>query len=308
MFKINYLQIDFKFVFIIALLLASSFKLSAQEENDKKELIPEMPVKVNKRVSPVTVRIICDSIKTGSGSIIGIAVTPSGGHALILTACHVISSNYDDVKSDPKLFPSLEYYNEIQVKIVSELTSVQAIILHEYIDPVNDLALIETEDPVSLNSVIRYTRSDQIQLGQKVAAFGFPETERLSQTVGVITREEGNFIIFNAKIAPGSSGGPLVDKYGRMIGVSMYTLEEEGYAFKTDLVEPIVDSWFKDVEIIKKRWRYSKYCTFWNRFTYKRNKYYTIGAVGIIGGVIFFILRDGKNDKTFGEPPPPPNY
>lgn len=114
----------------------------------------------------------------------------------------------------------------------------------------------------------------------------------------------GNYLVFDDEIAPGSSGGPLVDNFGRMVGLSMSTLENESYALNINLVATIVNNWLKTAKL-RKKWHYSEDIPFWKMF-YK-NKYFiaTEGAVTI--GFIYLLTRNGKEDKKFGKPPMPPS-
>ncbi len=214
--------------------------------------LPEMPPKIYDRVAKATVNIICnDGQANGAGVVVGI--TPNG-RALILTACHVVASNFKE--TDPDI--ALEFYRNLRVKIASEVTPVSAIVLPNRVDRANDLALIVTRERVTGNEVISYTRTEGLKPGEKVAAFGYPQTERLSQTVGHITRLEPKYLVFDARIAPGNSGGPLIDKNGRMIGVSTFVEQKnEGYALHMNLVLPIVEDWLRETKL-SKQWKFEK--------------------------------------------------
>ena len=58
--------------------------------------------------------------------------------------------------------------------------------------------------------------------GQKVAAVGYPFTDELKLTVGRFVQPVANYLLFDAKLEAGNSGGPLIDEKGRMIGLSIY--------------------------------------------------------------------------------------
>ncbi|HEX9653920.1 MAG TPA: serine protease, partial [bacterium] len=208
------------FVYLLTAILHSNGW--AQTANNP---LVDMPAGVYNKVSPVTVKIICSSgERVGSGTIVAITESGlrAGGQALILTACHVASSNFDLAAGDPDL--ALSFYDDITVKATGELSALPAKVLPQFVDRSNDIALIMTEYLALGDKVIDYINSDAVKPGQKVAAFGFPETDQLSQTVGRVTRVQGNYLVFDAAVAPGSSGGPLIDDSGRMVGVSTYTI------------------------------------------------------------------------------------
>ncbi|MFQ5823328.1 MAG: serine protease [bacterium] len=254
-----------------------------------------MPANVFNKVAPVTVKIICENgEKEGSGSIIGIT---NEGRALILTACHVVTTNFEE--TDPDI--PLEFYQNIKVKIKAEARLLQGRVIEQFIDRDNDLALITTIDPVSEKRVISYNFSRDLKPGQKVAAIGFPQTGEHTQTVGRIIRTEGNYLVFDAKIATGSSGGPLIDKYGRMIGLSKFILGyDEGYAIHMDLVSSVVNAWLQKTRLNKK-WKRQKYGKFTHRF-YQDPKF-IVGEVVIAGALGYNFLRPTEPDL-----PGPPGF
>ncbi|MCI0694707.1 serine protease [candidate division KSB1 bacterium] len=258
----------------------------------KKEALPDMPAKVYEKVAPATVKIFCDQgRKTGSGVIIGVT---EKGRVLILTACHVVATNFGE--TDPDI--GLEFYKDIVIKTNTDVKPVRAGVLPSFVDRTNDLALLTTTEPVAVKKVISYNRTDKINPGAKVAAFGYPQSDKLSQTVGRITRLESKYLVFDAKISPGNSGGPLVDKHGRMIGVSTFVEGgKDGYAVNIDLVLSVVEKWFRGVKL-KARWEYQKYGTTTERI-YKDWRFIA-GETLLVGGGLFAsgVLANNKDGTT----------
>jgi serine protease Do len=97
-------------------------------------------------------------------------------------------------------------------------------------DEINDFALLKTKMPNRGVAGFRF----QPKLGEPVAAYGFP--------LGQILAPEGNFTLGNvtsiaglggdsrhfqisAPIQPGSSGGPVMDASGQIIGIAMSSLD-----------------------------------------------------------------------------------
>ncbi|MGH7453467.1 MAG: S1 family peptidase [bacterium] len=211
-----------------------------------------MPAKVYEKVAPVTVKIFCDrGRKIGSGVIIGLT---DKGRALILTACHVVASNFEE--TDPDI--GLELYKDIVIKTTTDVKLVRAGVIQGFVDRSNDLTLLATVEPVLIDKVIQYSLTNKVKPGEKVAAFGYPARDKLSQTVGRITRLESKYLVFDAKIRPGNSGGALVDKNGRMLGISTFVENEtEGYALNMSLVLPIVEEWLRGIKL-NKQWKLEK--------------------------------------------------
>ncbi len=76
----------------------------------------------------------------------------------------------------------------------------------------------------------------ELTQGQQVFAVGSPADLSLKNTVtsGILSAFRGDFIQTNAQIYPGNSGGPLIDKNGRVIGVNtkkLLTRKFEGLGF-----------------------------------------------------------------------------
>lgn len=284
------------------LILLSNICSRAQTPQEQAPLT-EMPAKVYNKVAPVVVKILAErGNKVGSGAVVG--VTPEG-RAVILTACHVVVSNFDEHERDPDL--PLEFHRDLQVKIGLDSLFIPAIAIAEpkWFDSAIDVALIVTRARVSHAAVIRYNRSDGIKPGQKVAAFGFPESDALTQTGGLITRLEEKDLVFDAKIVPGNSGGPLIDKHGRMIGLSVKTVEGKGYARPMSLVLSIVDGWLSNMKL-QTRWERQKYVSIWQRMY--RDPVVLASEVGVLGGGGYFLLRPPPTDEPiFPAAPGPPS-
>ncbi len=102
-----------------------------------------------------------------------------------------------------------------------------------YRDPMSDLAVIKI-DANNLPTV-QFENSNDVKVGQWAIAFGSPFDLKDTMTVGIIsslsrqtTIGQGNEMRYypsllqtDASINPGNSGGPLVDIYGRVVGVNV---------------------------------------------------------------------------------------
>jgi serine protease Do len=100
-------------------------------------------------------------------------------------------------------------------------------------DPKSDLALIKIN--ADNLPAAQLANSDDVRIGQWALAFGSPFRLSDTMTVGVIsslhrhetigdggdTRYYPSLLQTDASINPGNSGGPLVDVYGRVIGINV---------------------------------------------------------------------------------------
>ncbi len=105
-------------------------------------------------------------------------------------------------------------------------------------DKTNDLAILKTSSSPPAVPGLR----TQMRLGESVYVFGFPLTGLLSTsgnfTAGAITATTGTeddtrLAQISAPVQPGNSGGPLLDKYGNVIGVIVSKLNALNVAAAT---------------------------------------------------------------------------
>jgi len=300
MMSVKNLKFEMLTIFMLtSFLIFPNFKGSTDEQRkpDSRSL-PEISSKLYNRISPAIVKILCNQgEKIGTGVIVAIT---EKDHAIILTACHVVTANYDEM--DPDL--PLEFYEKIQVKIASEFEPVAAVVIEKFVDRANDIVLISTKTPVGEDIVINYANSDDVKPGEIVAAAGFPGTDELNLTVGRVIRRE-KYLIFDAKIAEGCSGGPLLDKKGRMIGLSTYIqksdIEAEGYATPINLITTVVDSWLGDIKL-KTRWRLKKEKSLFTSPLFISGAVVTVGAILYVSGVFSGDAKEGVFPLPVGRP------
>ncbi|ABE39653.1 peptidase S1 and S6, chymotrypsin/Hap [Rhodopseudomonas palustris BisB5] len=105
-------------------------------------------------------------------------------------------------------------------------------------DKTNDLAILKTSSSPPAVPGLR----TQMRLGEAVYVFGFPLTGILSTsgnfTAGAITATTGmeddtRLAQISAPVQPGNSGGPLLDKYGNVVGVIVSKLNALNIAAAT---------------------------------------------------------------------------
>lgn len=98
-------------------------------------------------------------------------------------------------------------------------------------DPYNDLAVVRIQAPADLLVPVEIGSAAALRVGQRVIAIGNPFGLDWTLTTGVVSalgrtietddgQALGEVIQTDAAINPGNSGGPLLDSYGRVIGVN----------------------------------------------------------------------------------------
>ncbi|MBI5443466.1 MAG: trypsin-like peptidase domain-containing protein [Deltaproteobacteria bacterium] len=104
-------------------------------------------------------------------------------------------------------------------------------------DPKTDLAVLEIPAKEPLPHVT-FGNSDQVEVGEWVVAIGHPRGLDQTVTQGIISAKHRrgitdpssyeDFLQTDAAINPGNSGGPLLDLYGRVIGVNAAIASQSG--------------------------------------------------------------------------------
>jgi len=124
-------------------------------------------------------------------------------------------------------------------------------------DPSNDLAVLKVNASYLILHPLPLGDSQTVSVGQSVVALGAPFGLTQSLTAGVIssagrtiTAPDGfpivNVLQTDAPINPGNSGGPLIDGYGRVIGITSQiesgsgSSSGVGFAIPINTVKPLL--------------------------------------------------------------------
>lgn len=114
------------------------------------------------------------------------------------------------------------------------------------IDKQNDLAILSV--PTLTQTAISLSDKPMPEIGEKIYAIGNPKG--LSGTIsegivsGIRNLENKNLIQITAPISPGSSGGPVIDNKGDVIGVAVGTLssgQNLNFAIPTSSVKTLLE-------------------------------------------------------------------
>jgi serine protease Do len=161
----------------------------------------------------------------GAGS--GVIVDPEG---YIVTALHLVEGERRiRVELDKGFIRKASIGHEEGYKLRS---SYEARIVGSFKDA--DLAVlkIDARDLPTLS----FSEPGNLKQGQLVAALGNPEGLRNSLSLGVVSSvaqqiEPDDFMAYiqtDAALAPGSSGGPLVDVQGGVVGINVFSVTDRG--------------------------------------------------------------------------------
>lgn len=184
----------------ILVLLVVAFVAGCGASNKPKPLVRMSPREIIDISSPAIVRIEAGEAKVGTGFIID----ESG---LIATNLHVIEGE-----------------SRVRVKLYKDHTEYPAIAVAA-VDKSHDLALIRINAKKKL-PVLRLGDSSTVSAGDRVYAIGNPlGVFDYSITDGLISQvrplsDDLTVLQISAAISQGSSGGPLFNQFGEVIGVT----------------------------------------------------------------------------------------
>lgn len=188
-----------------------------------------------------------DIYKKNVPSIVGIEAVVDGGYytgtGIIMSEDGFIVTNAHVIEGAEKILVTL--YNDDAEYDASLVGS----------DAQSDLAVLKIE--ASGLTAAEFGNSDILEVGDKVVAIGNPLGQNLTMTDGIIsaTSREITYdgysmtlLQTNAAINEGNSGGPLINMYGQVIGItnmkmiSYYSsIEGIGFAIPSAFIKTIVD-------------------------------------------------------------------
>jgi len=153
---------------------------------------------IYEKINPAIVAVdsqLSDGVSCGTGCIID-------KNGTILTSAHILEDGKDIVVT-------MSNGEDYKAKILKRLGENK------------DIALIKISVPYILKTV-KLGDSSKIKVGESVLAIGNPFGFKGTLTKGIISRIDysKNRIQTDAAINPGSSGGPLLNTHGEIIGIN----------------------------------------------------------------------------------------
>jgi serine protease Do len=189
----------------------------------------------------------------------------SSGSGVIIRAGGLIVTNAHVVMGAQNIRVTLTLPRDTQTERHSTLRPAGRTMRAEVVgfDVETDLALLRV--PEKGLPALTLADSDQVEQGQIVLAFGSPLGLDNSVSLGVISSTARQlkpddpmiYIQTDAPINPGSSGGPLVDAEGRVVGINTLILSQSGgnegigFAVPSNIVTNIVEQLVRTGRVVR---------------------------------------------------------
>ena len=130
---------------------------------------------------------------------------------------------------------------DIKIKVGSRIVDIEGVL---YVDLDNDLALLKMEG--TGHPTVRVGNADALLVGEKVYAIGSPQGLENTISEGILSgvREIGakrKILQMTAAISPGSSGGPVFNEKGEVVGIATFLIEANqnlNFALPVNLIKP----------------------------------------------------------------------
>lgn len=164
------------------------------------ELVAKSAEALFTELAPSTARIVAYDV---SGRAVGLGSGVVIGTGSVITNCHVATAG-----------------GSLTVKVGAEQFSASVEVADEEYDLCRLSVMGLTAPAVVIGS------AESLKTGQKVYAIGSPQGLELTISDGIVSGmrnlPQGRVIQTTAPISPGSSGGPLFDAFGRLVGIMTF--------------------------------------------------------------------------------------
>lgn len=182
-------------------------------------------------------------LKTGSGFLVG----PASGARTVITNYHVVHLSDEERVRCTQLF-GVDFSNQSNVNLLIQVVVKRDIKIdatYKNGSEIGDYAIIQLSDSIYDRAPLKLSNSDNLKETQSVYALGFPFTASwvsddqtyVSSDVTITNGIVGKFqninnipyVLHNAGLSAGNSGGPLVNSNGCVVGVNtMYAGDDYG--------------------------------------------------------------------------------
>ena len=187
----------------------------------------------NVRDSIVSIHVFInyDPVSSGSGSVIG---TDESGMLYIITNRHVIHN------SDINMHGRKEDRARVEVQQYSGAKFEASL---DFYSRQYDLALLAVKGMKDYAKPLHINLKSGLQVGQPIYAIGSPIGLDHSFTAGIISALRETYLQTDATVHSGSSGGPLIDRYGSLCAVVTkgHETKDYGFALYSDIILEVLE-------------------------------------------------------------------
>ena len=188
-------------------------------------------------------------LQTGSGFLLG----ASSGATTVITNHHVISLTDEDKEFWTEAF-GVDFFNSNEINMEARVAVKRDVeIVTSYVNgsEQTDFAILELAQPIYDRAPLKIANSDEVVETQNVYALGFPGAASSAEDDSVYTVEDVTisngivgkfqtinnieFILHNAELGRGNSGGPLVDSNGAVVGVNTLTYADDAARYYSSI-------------------------------------------------------------------------
>jgi S1-C subfamily serine protease len=206
---------------LLSLIFVAAGVVAAQVPPPPPGFVPVIPTRTTQQRAPSR-KDIPTIAKAANGAIVTIITAANDkpiaqGTGFLISLDGVIVTNYHVIKEGNK---AIVKFSDGTVLPVDGVLAA---------DKVRDLAVIKIHGKTF--RTLTLGNSDRVQVGEEVVAIGNPLGLELTVSNGIVsglrTDKEagGKFLQITAPISPGSSGGPLFNMLGEVIGINTMYLE-----------------------------------------------------------------------------------
>ena len=157
-------------------------------------------------------------IEQYKSTVIQIATPYSTGTGFYLADCNLIITNEHVIRDNKTVVIDGEGLEKQLVNVL-------------YIDQKHDLAFLEVPTGHSMPAIFLRDTSRPLTEGEEILAVGHPFGLKYTVTKGIISNTLHevagiNYIQHDAALNPGNSGGPLISKTGKIVGVNTFIVKK----------------------------------------------------------------------------------
>jgi S1-C subfamily serine protease len=169
----------------------------------------------------------------------------SQGSGFLLSSDGLAGSNYHVVRGATKAYAECCNGRKFEVLSIEGADLEKDLVVFQLYE------IGKIEKPQNLPHVV-FAPSKDLKVGQRVIAVGSPQGLENTVSDGILSaiRESDSvrYLQITAPISPGSSGGPVLDSDGHMIGVATFQFEKGqnlNFAVAADYIQPLLKQHFQ---------------------------------------------------------------